>query len=336
MNEFKVLTGKEAETAFLGILRSGSLSKGSKTPFFPNYKGYAGYVFFDRSCSNELHDVSHYLCFKNDDGNLLFGNFSTEEGARDWCNCVYEKDQIHQMEQMGLYGHLSNGVILSETDPQGYTGIVTLSEQSFSYYRDECRSVPGTKDGLPGSVSFDANGNYSVLMSFHDGYAVEISPNESEDKGRIVALYYPTIEETEKSFIGSSSFDVYSNRKWKDCTREQKILGLARSFGDASCLHCPKYRLDDAVRAVVQRTIDPTSKCFSEEQRNTILLAANCDGLSDSFSEIQKTDFFKSLHAAAGHRMPGVNAAWVEDTFQELVSLSRGEQRTEAHRGLRF
>lgn len=180
---------------------------------------------------------------------------------------------------------------------------------------------------LPPYVRFDENGEYKIEMEFHDGYARDLNPHSLGTYDR-TALYYPTVKEIEGDNDRQSAISCYTGRVWSEGSYQDKIYDIALKYGQASRLHCPTERYDDAVKAVVERTVDSSARAFTPEQLESIQLAAACNG-EDLYSGSFRDTFYERLHSDALAQMKGVNPHWINDTLNELMELSHGKVRDE-------
>ena len=153
-------------------------------------------------------------------------------------------------------------------------------------------------------------------MEFHDGFAYDTNPRGLGFYDR-VALYYPTIEDC----------DRYMQKCIRDYTGRDEItpFDVALKYGQASRMRCPDYRYEEAKRALVQRTTDPSARAFSPEQVKALELAANSGGYYDSPKG--KAFFYDVLFSNSEPALKDVPDAWKADAKAELRELARGEVR---------
>ena len=321
----KILTGEDARKAVAAILEGGECD--GKSLHYPVLVGSVGY-FLDKSGFGQ--DL--YSAFDNSTGDCWCEDFTTKKGAELWCQGKYSADEVRQMESEGRLGPMlpqMNGNrrlgLDDQTNQNGHFNVDTiiLTEKSFEALKGEF----GQWHPLPPYVAFDDNGEFQIEMEFHDGYARDLNPHGLGMYDR-TALYYPTVKEIEGDKDKQNAISHYTGRVWSEGSYQDKIFDIALKYGEASRLHCPKYRYDDAVKAVVERTVDKTARAFTPEQRERILLAAACNGepeYSGSFREV----FYEQLHAAARREMWGINNHWIQDSLDELKDLSNGKVRDE-------
>lgn len=216
---------------------------------------------------------------------------------------------------------------LAAAGRDAHIGTIILTERSFDGLKDEC----GQLSPLPPHVRFDDSGEFEVEMSFYDGYARDLNPKGLGMYDRL-GLYYPTVKEVLADPAKQELISRHTGRQWSEGSRQEQIFDIALKFGQASRVHCPKERFDAAVDAVIERTTDPNARRFTPEQREVIMLAANCNG-EDEYTGQFREVFFEQLHGKAREQMDGVNKAWVHDSLEEMRDLANGEVR-EAARGL--
>jgi len=214
------------------------------------------------------------------------------------------------------------GVTYQNLDcPKGYVSNIILNEQSFSLLHHE-----GSPAGqpFPPYVKFDDNGEFTIDMEFHDGFAYDLNPHGLGFYDR-VGLYYPTMEEVLADPEKTKAVQRYTGRT--------KItpFDVALKYGQASWMRCPDYRYEEAKRAVVERASKPSSRKFTPEQRKAIELAADCGGYYDKPKGREM--FYDALFCNAEPRMGNIPKAWKADVTAELRELARGEVRSE-RRGL--
>ena len=214
------------------------------------------------------------------------------------------------------------GVTYQNLDcPKGYVSNIILNEQSFSLLHHE-----GSPAGqsFPPYVKFDDNGEFTIDMEFHDGFAYDLNPHGLGFYDR-VGLYYPTMEEVLADPEKTKAVQRYTGRT--------KItpFDVALKYGQASRMRCPDYRYEAAKQAVVERASKPSSRKFTLEQRKAIELAADCGGYYDKPKGREM--FYDALFCNAEPRMGNIPRAWKADVTAELRELSRGEVRSE-RRGL--
>ena len=206
------------------------------------------------------------------------------------------------------------GVSFSELDcPKGYVSNILLNKGSFPVLSGKGLSEV---DSLPPYVKFDENGEFSIEMEFHDGFAYDTNPHGLGFYDR-VALYYPTIEEC----------DRYMQKCIREYTGRDEItpFDVALKYGQASRMRCPDYRYEEAKKALVERTTDPSARAFSPEQIKTLELAANSGGYYDSPKG--KDFFYDVLYCNSESELKNIPDAWKADTKAELRELARGEVR---------
>ena len=205
--------------------------------------------------------------------------------------------------------------------PKGYVSNIILNEQSFSLLHHE-----GSPAGqsFPPYVKFDDNGEFTIDMEFHDGFAYDLNPHGLGFYDR-VGLYYPTMEEVLADPEKTKAVQRYTGRT------EITPFDVALKYGQASRMRCPDYRYEDAKRAVVERASKPSSRKFTPEQRKAIELAADCGGYYDKPKGREM--FYDALFCNAEPRMGNIPRAWKADVTAELRELSRGEVRN-TRRGL--
>ena len=212
------------------------------------------------------------------------------------------------------------GIKCSELEcPKGPVERIILNRDSFPVLHGKGLS---SVDSLPPYVRFDENGEFSIEMEFHDGFAYDTNPHGLGFYDR-VALYYPTLEECDDSM--RKAIQDYTGRE------EITPFDVALKYGQASRMRCPDSRYETAKRAVVERTVDPSARAFTQEQRQAIELAADCGGY---YMRPKGRDFFYDvLFSNAEKDMGNVPRAWKADVTAELRELAQGKVRGES-RGL--
>lgn len=186
-------------------------------------------------------------------------------------NTPHFENFLHALEYSRRQLLSKAGVSFSELDcPKGYVSNILLNKGSFPVLSG--KGLSGV-DSLPPYVKFDENGEFSIEMEFHDGFAYDTNPHGLGFYDR-VALYYPTIEDC----------DRYMQKCIRDYTGRDEItpFDVALKYGQASRMRCPDYRYEEAKKALVQRTTDPSARAFTPEQIKTLELAANSGGYYDS------------------------------------------------------
>ena len=214
------------------------------------------------------------------------------------------------------------GVRFTELDcPKGYVSNILLNKNSFPVLNGKGLTEV---DSLPPGVKFDENGEFTIEMEFHDGFAYDLNPHGYGFYDR-VALYYPTIEEVLQSPGKVKAIQDYTGRL------EVTPFDVALKFGQASRMRCPDFRMEAAKKAVVDRATDPSAKAFTPEQRKAIELAADCGGY---FDRPKGRDFFYDvLFCNSEKDMGNISQAWKADVTAELREVAKGETRGE-ERGL--
>ena len=292
----RVLTGKEALQAVHEIL--AGVQDDGRSVHYPVMVGTVGY-FRDVNGDGDI----LFSAFDNRTGDCWCEDFKTVEGARKWCLGELSTDQVREMES-----NIEEIILNIDSFP-------VSKEKGFSPVAD-----------LPPHVKFDEQGEMAINMQFFDGYAFDTNPHGLGTYDRI-ALYYPTIAEVAKSPEMQEQIDDYTDRRWAEGSKQEQIFDIALKFGEAGRLHCPQNRIDDAVKAIVERAADPSAKAFTPEQRDKVQLAAACNGelfyTPGSFREV----FYDSLFSQAQQQMKRVPIAWANDAHQELKELARDEVR---------
>ena len=210
---------------------------------------------------------------------------------------------------------------LAAAGRDAHIGTIILTERSFDGLKDECVQL----SPLPPHVRFDDSGEFEVEMSFYDGYARDLNPKGLGMYDRL-GLYYPTVKEVLADPAKQELISRHTGRQWSEGSRQEQIFDIALKFGQASRVHCPKERFDAAVDAVIERTTDRHARRFTPEQREVIMLAANCNG-EDEYTGQFREVFFEQLHGKAREQMDGVNKAWVHDSLEEMRDLANGLHR---------
>lgn len=278
-----LLTGVVAENALKRILAS-EVNDGNSV-HYPEYEGRAGYFVDATSDGSET-----VTAFDNSNGDCWVENFHTLEGAEKWCKGDLSADEVREMESGIEEIHLSQDMSMVNTAK---------------------------------IISFDENGEASVMLDFHDGCALDINKDSWPCFERL-GVYYPTIAEVAASAKMQESIEAYTGRSWAEGSEHEKIFDIALRYGRYSSVVCPQERLDAAVDAVIERTKDVRARAFTPEQASVINLAADCAGCG---KDVQRRDaFFSSLADDAAERMPGVNTRWIEDTKADLQKLARHEE----------
>jgi len=292
----RVLTGKEALQAVHEIL--AGVQDDGRSVHYPVMVGTVGY-FRDVNGDGDI----LFSAFDNRTGDCWCEDFKTVEGARKWCLGELSTDQVREMES-----NIEEIILNIDSFP-------VSKEKGFSLVAD-----------LPPHVKFDEQGEMAINMQFFDGYAFDTNPHGLGTYDRI-ALYYPTIAEVAKSPEMQEQIEDYTDRRWAEGSKQEQIFDIALKFGEAGRLHCPQNRIDDAVKAIVERAADPSAKAFTPEQRDKVQLAAACNGelfyTPGSFREV----FYDSLFSQAQQQMKRVPIAWANDAHQELKELARDEVR---------
>ena len=227
---------------------------------------------------------------------------------------------LHAMEYSRRQLLSKAGVRFTELDcPKGYVSSILLNKNSFPVLNGKGLSEV---DSLPPGVKFDENGEFSIEMEFHDGFAYDLNPHGYGFFDR-VALYYPTIEEC----------DTYMQKCIRDYTGRDEItpFDVALKYGQASRMRCPDFRMEAAKKAVVHRATDPVARAFTPEQRKAIELAADCGGYFDRPKG--KELFYDVLFCNSEKDMGNIPRAWKADVTAELRELAKGDTRG-AERGL--
>ena len=296
--ETKILTGDEARKT-VGEILANNPKPGdyvNKEALYPVHLGAVGY-FRDTTGTGDM----VYSAFDNSTGDCWCEDFKTEEGARKWCAGELGTDEVRELE--------------SNVEE------IILSRDSFPVL-----DKPGASEvaDLPPYVEFDMNGEFALDMQFFDGYAIDVNPHGLSTADRI-GMYYPTVAEVAADPDMQADIEDYTDRSWSEGSVHEQIFDIALKFGQAGRVLCPKERFDAAVDAIVERAADPRAKAFTDEQRNRINLAADCDGFRDK-PELREI-FFDSLFSHAQEKMQGVPISWANDAHRELQVLSKGEIR---------
>ena len=229
-------------------------------------------------------------------------------------NTPHFENFLHALEYSRRQLLSKAGVSFSELDcPKGYVSNILLNKGSFPVLSG--KGLSGV-DSLPPYVKFDENGEFSIEMEFHDGFAYDTNPHGLGFYDR-VALYYPTIEDC----------DRYMQKCIRDYTGRDEItpFDVALKYGQASRMRCPDYRYEEAKKALVQRTTDPSARAFTPEQIKTLELAANSGGYYDS--PRGKDFFYDVLYCNSEPELKNIPDAWKADVKAELRELARGEVR---------
>lgn len=288
-----VLTGDAARKAVHDILSS------EQDGYYPFMIGTVGY-FADKSGDGK----TVFSAFDNISGDCWCEDFKTRDGAKKWCLGEMSTEEVREME--------SN---IEE---------IILSKDSFSEFMKG--RVGNTPNQMPPYVKFDENGEMAVSMQFFDGYAFDTNPHGLGTRDR-VALYYPTIDEVLLDEDKQKAIKAHTGRDWLSAVKREKIYDIALTFGKAGRLKCPQERFDAAVKAIVERASDKFARSFTPAQRDTVQLAAACNGemfyTPGSFREV----FYDMLFSQAQNQLKDVRIAWVKDTHQELKELARDEVR---------
>lgn len=294
-----MLTGEEARRAVHTIL--ASVQDDGHSVHFPAMIGAAGY-YLDSNSKGE----TVYSAFDNISGDCRREDFRTAEGSEKWCRGEMSADEVRQFE--------------------GTIDKIILSKDSFSEFLKG--RVGETPNRMPPFVKFDENGEFVLDMQFNDGYAFDLNTHGMGIYDRI-GLYYPTIAEVAYNPEIQDAIEGFTGRRWAECTRHEQIFDIALMYGQAGRIHCPQERFDDAVKAIVERAADPSSKAFTKEKLDRVQLAAACRGeffySPGSFREV----FYDSLFSHAQQLLQHVPIAWVNDAHQELKDLAHGIVRTE-------
>lgn len=285
-----VLTGEEARHSVHDIL--ASIQDDGNSVHYPALVGTAGY-FRDTNGNGD----TIYSAFDNTTGDCWCEDFKTAEGAEKWCRGELSTDEVRQFE--------------------GNVDEIILSKESFS-----------EPNQMPPYVKFDEHGEFALDMQFHDGYAFDTNPHGLGLYDRI-GLYYPTVAEVAKSPELQEEIEDYTDRRWAEGSRQEQIYDIALKYGQASRIHCPKERFDDAVKAIVERAADPSAKAFTPEQREKVQLAAACNGEFFYSPGNFRETFYDSLFGHAQQQMQRVPIAWANDAHQELKELANDKVRDE-------
>lgn len=303
MSDVKILTGEEARNT-VGEILANEPKPGdyvNKEALYPVHLGAVGYF------AETLKDGSQvYSAFDNSTGDCWCEDFKTRDGAVKWCRGEMSTDEVHELEK--------------DIDQ------IILSKSDFSKFLEG--RVGDIPNQMPPYVVFDENGEFVLDMDFKDGYAFDTDPYGLGVSDR-VALYYPTVAEVAKSAEKQEAIEAYTGRRWAEGSLHEQIYDIALKYGQASRILCPRERFDDAVKAIVERASDPSSKAFTQEQLDRVRLAAACNGESVYSSESFREVFYESLYGHAQQQMRGVPIEWAVDAHEELKQLSRGEVRGE-------
>lgn len=292
--EKNLLTGEEARKAVHDILSC------EQDGYYPFMIGTVGY-FADKTGDGK----TVFSAFDNISGDCWCEDFKTDEGARKWCLGEMSTEEVREME--------SN---IEE---------IILNKDSFADWLKK-DTGPKFNGGYPPYVKFDEHGEFALDMQFHDGYAFDTNPHGLGVYDRI-GLYYPTVAEVAKSPEMQEAIEDHTSRSWAEGSRQEQIFDIALKYGQAGRIHCPKERFDAAVKAIVERASDKFARSFTPAQRDTVQLAAACNGemfyTPGSFREV----FYDMLFSQAQDQLKDVRIAWVNDTHQELKELARDEVR---------
>lgn len=283
-----IYTGPEAERILDEIFKSGHVSLAANGSQFPAHSGARGW-YFDTSSG-------HFVAFDNSTNDCFVEDFKFRWNAESWLKGYLSADEAHDWDNP------------TYSDSKE----IILSPSSFEFLMKD----KFVKD-LPPMVKFDEHGEYFVEMIFHDGFAYDC--NVGFDDGARIGLYYPTIEEVLRDKDMLTEIQRYTGRS------EITSYDIALKYGQASVLSCPLYRSDAAKRAIFERTVDPSARSFTEEQRKAINLAADCEGLLHR--PASRSDYFKELFFMSSLEMKNIPEAWKADVQDELESMVRGSVR---------
>ena len=223
---------------------------------------------------------------------------------------------LHALEYSRRQLLTKAGVRCQEMEcPKGYVSAIILNERSFPLLHKE--GLPAGQS-CPPYVKFDSNGEFTLDMEFHDGFAYDLNPHGLGFYDR-VALYYPTLEEVHADPEKLRAVQKYTGRT------EVTPFDVALKYGQVSRMRCPDYRYEAAKQTVVERAACPSARKFTPGQRKAIELAADCGGYYD---RPKGRDFFyDALFCNAEPKMGNVLRVRKADVKAELRELARGEER---------
>lgn len=298
MSDVRILTGEEARRT-VGEILENNPKPGDyvrRDVFYPVHFGAVGY-FLDKSGDGK----PLFSCFDNSTGDCWCEDFKTRYGAESWCRGSMSTDDVRKME--------------------GNVEEIILSRDSFPALREKGSSEVAD---IPPHVKFDEEGEFTLDMQFYDGYAIDTNQYGLGVSDRI-GLYYPTVREVVQDPYMQDKIEHTTGRRWAEGSEHEQIFDIAMHYGQAGRVRCPQERFDEAVSAIVERITDSGARSFSQEQRDTILLAVGSQGYHHDMA--LRESFFDMLFDAARPALKGCPKEWADDAREELKELSKGEIR---------
>ena len=300
------------------ILQRGNRIDGEQMPHFglSLYRQMAGVMkeFAEKPEKAKSHSIRVMDNDSNRDFTLAAVNKAVNPSALK--DTPHFETFLHALEYSRRQLLTKAGVRCQELEcPKGYVSSIILNKGSFPLHHEE--GLPA-EQSYPPYVKFDANGEFTLDMEFHDGFAYDLNPHGLGFYDRL-GLYYPTLEEVQADPEKLRAVQKYTGRT------EVTPFDVALKYGQASRLRCPDYRYEAAKQAVVERVSSPSARKFTPEQRKAIELAADCGGYYD---RPKGRDFFyDALFCNAEPKMGNIPRVRKADVKAELRELARGEER---------
>lgn len=282
--------------------------------YYPVSMGATGYFLSTLGNQQQV-----FSAFDNSNGDMNVDDFTTELGAVMYCKGTMSADDIHRLEQPEA--------VQSATVADSPLQSSVLFTDDIILYKDDLPKY--LSKGLP----FDENGELSVRMAFHDGYAEELPEREGQplqDADRL-KLTYPTMAEIDQSPKKQDKIEFYTGREWQYSEPAEKVYDAALVYGKASRLYKIRQTVDPnnaevehlAQDALYNRITDIGARAFSGKQKQALL------NFKQTCGEADRATLADRLMSGIRERLAssGTPASWADDGHKELTDLFNGIER---------